>query len=289
MQHVLITGTSSALMQELIKKIDTAKFKIFGISRNKLKINNLTIEKLEGDICDPIFIQNIIKEKKINSIIHAAAITHSYNSKDYFKVNLQGTVTLVDAAKQNSVNSFTLISSRVAGKKSGAYGLSKLQAEEYVKNNFGHWLIIRPAEIYGGNKNEGVDKLIHDVENKRIILCPVNVKSKLYPMHYADAAQAMYKLIFDPQYDNKTITVNGDEAFTNYEFIRKISAILNKKIFIIPIPKFLMFALKWVLEIFRIKADIVPDQIPRLYSLKETGFNYSSIKIEGYIKKIKIN
>ncbi|MBL7892792.1 MAG: NAD(P)-dependent oxidoreductase [Bacteroidia bacterium] len=285
MQNVLITGASSALMQELIKKIDRSKFRVFGISRNISKIDGLNIEVLIGDINDQVFIHNIIQDKKIDSIIHAAAITHTRNTADYFKVNLQGTINLVDAAKGNNVHTFIFISSRVAGNKSGDYGLSKLQAEDYLKNNFDHWLIIRPSEIYGSNKNEGIDKLIHDVEQKKIILCPINVKSKLFPIFYIDAAQAIYELIFDHSYEKKVITINGLQGFSNYELIKKISTLLNKYIFIIPIPKFLMFIIKWLLEFSQINAKIVPDQIPRLYSLKETGLSCSGIQIEDYFKK----
>ena len=282
-QNILITGASSILMQDMIEKIDKKKFKIWAVTRDKSKIKNSEIEILEGDICTPIFINNIIREKKIDIVIHAAAVTHTFNTQDYFDVNLQSTMHLVNASKNNNVSKFIFISSRAASKQSGAYGFSKLKAEEFIKTNFVNYLIIRPPEVFGGNKNEGIDKLIQDVFHKKVILCPVNLKSKLYPIYNSDAIQIIFNLIFNTPLDNKLVTFSGKEGFSYYELICKIRKAINKKIFIIPVPKFIMFAIKWIVEIFRIKMGFVPDQVPRLYSHKEKGLQYNSITIEEYV------
>lgn len=102
-------------------------------------------------------------------------------------------------------------------------------------------------------------------------------------MHYKDASKLISNLIFGNCIDNKLITINGNEGFSYYEMICKINKVLNKKIYIIPVPKFLMFILKWFIKVFGIKSGIVPDQIPRLYSIKETGLQYKTLSIEEYL------
>lgn len=282
-QNILITGASSILMHELIKKINENKYKIWAVTRDKLKIKNPKTELLVGDICDPAFINRIIKENKIDIVIHAAAITHTFYPQEYYDVNLQSTINLVNASKQNNIMKFVFISSRAASEDSGAYGFSKLKAEEYIKTNFDKWLIIRPSEIFGGNKKEGIDKLINDLLHKKIILCPLNMKSKLYPIHNNDAAQIIYDLTFGSPFENKVKTINGKEGFSYYELARRLSNAMNNKICIIPVPKFIMFIIKWIVEFFRIRTGIVPDQISRLYSFKETGLAFNTISIEEYV------
>lgn len=284
-KNILITGASSILMHELIKKIDENEFIIWAVTRDSTKISNPKIKLLEGNIRDPSFINSIVLDNKIDIVIHAAAITHTHNAQEYFDVNLQSTINLVNASKQSNVQKFIFISTRAAGKDSGAYGISKLKAEEYIKKNVDHWLIIRPSEIFGGNKNEGIDKLINDLLHKKIIFCPMNLKSKLYPIFNGDAAQVIYNLIFEQHLDRKVITINGKEGFSYYELIEKICKTMEKKVHIIPIPKIIMFTIKWIVEVFRIKTSFVPDQISRLYSFKEIELVFNSISIGEYAQR----
>ena len=115
------------------------------------------------------------------------------------------------------------------------------------------------------------------------MLCPINLKSKLYPIYNSDAIQIIFNLIFNTPLDNKLVTFSGKEGFSYYQLICKISKAIKKNIFIIPIPKFVMFTIKWVVEVFRIKIGFVPDQVSRLYSPKETGLQYNTKTIEEYV------
>jgi len=289
-KNILITGASSIIMKELIEKINENDYKIWAVTRDKSKINNSKAEFLVGNICDPIFIDTIINEKKIAIVIHAAAISHSYNIQDYNDVNFQGTIHLVNASKKNKVSKFIFISTRAASLESGAYGFSKLKAENYIKTNFDNWLIIRPSEIFGGNKKEGINKLIDDLLHKKIIPCPLNVKSKLFPIYYQDAVQRIYELIFDARLENEVKTINGKEGFSYYELIHRISKTIERKIFIIPVPKFILFIIQWMVKTFSLKIGIFPDQVSRLYSLKETQQGYNTLSVEEYaLSQIKIS
>ena len=81
---------------------------------------------------------------------------------------------------------------------------------------------------------------------------------------------------------NKVTTINGKEGFSYYELICKISKTIKKRIFIIPVPKFIMFFGQWLVTFFRLKIGIFPDQVSRLYSYKETEQAFGSVSIEEY-------
>ena len=268
-------------MLKFISLLPKDLFNITGISRKTQ--SNSEINWLIGDISDVDFVESACKNQNI--IIHAAAITHSFKNKPYFEINYHSTKKLIDCANEANVEKFIYISSRTAVAHSGGYGISKMKAEDYLKNNFDNWLIYRPSEIFGGSKNEGIDSLINDVSTKKIQLYPAGVKSKLFPIHVDDAV----KLMFDFMNVNcKTIGINGNEGYTYLEFINKVSTLMGKNVIALPIPKFVMIVLKYTMETFNLKLGVTPDQIPRLYCIKPHNSNQLEIKnkLKNYISSL---
>ena len=280
---ILITGASSELMQKFIHNIDTDIYDIQAITHNKFYAGKESVHVLKGDICDVEFLNDALQGVQI--VVHAAAVTHRLNPKDYYKVNVNGTINLVNAAKLNQVEKFIFISSRTAVPDSGAYGESKLQGEQYLKDNFNDWLIFRPAEVFGIGKQEGIEKLISDITNKKFVLCPLQVKSKLYPVHADDVIKIMLDCVFKLQKSNEIITINGNQGFSYPEIIKFISGIISKKVIVIPVPKVLMYFIKLIIELTGVDIGISPDQIPRLYSIKETqNVGFDLISLKEYLK-----
>ena len=281
---ILITGASSELMQKFIQNIDTAIFDILVITYKKNYTGNKSVQVLKGDICDAEFLNEALKGVQI--VVHAAAVTHRLKPEDYYNVNVQGTINLVNSAKLNQVEKFIFISSRTAGENSGAYGVSKLQGELYVKGNLNNWLIFRPAEVFGIGKHEGIEKLIGDIANKKFVLCPLQVKSKLYPIHADDVIKIMLDCVFKHQMSNEIITINGNQGFSYPEIIRFISGIFSKKVIVIPVPKVFMYFIKVIIEFAGVDIGLAPDQIPRLYSIKETqNAAFDQISLKQYLKE----
>lgn len=262
---VLLTGASSELGRRLVQRIDRAKFRVVGMTRDRSRLSDTSIEVVEGDLRDAPFVEAAVRG--VDLIIHAAAVTHSADAEEYFEVNLQGTVHLVDAARGIPGLGFVFISSRTAGPDSGAYGESKLRAEEYIEQRLESWKIIRPAEIYGSSKREGIDKLIDDVSGKTVVACPVGLASKLYPIHIEDAVRICHDLIFGDRPFRETYVVNGSEGFTYYELARLLRDRAKRRIWLVPIPRFAMLTLQWLVE-RGLRVGIVPDQVPRLYCAK---------------------
>lgn len=206
-KKILITGASSPILKKLIEKIDKGKYDVCAVTRNKRSLQFSNIDIAEGNFCNPVFANELLKGVQI--VIHAAAVTHSYNKKDYLDINLEGTKILVDSSKINEVKKFVFVSSRTAVMESGAYGYSKLQAEAYLRENLDNWLVLRPAEVYGGNTSKGIDKLIEDICNRTWVICPLSVDNKLYPIYINDVVDIFYDLIFVKEKNKEIVTING--------------------------------------------------------------------------------
>jgi len=288
-KKILITGASSQIMHQLIQKIQHhfPNYQIIGITRSIDKQSSKqSIQWLKGDITNRLFLEKAVQN--IDIIIHAAAITHSFDPEKYELINLKSTKNLVAIACQKGVQQFAFISSRAATMDSGAYGISKLLAEQYLMHHFNNWLIFRPSEIYGSKQNEGIDKLVHDVLTKAIIPYPQNVPSKLYPTSLADTTHIIFQEMFVKKKQQQCIIINGPEGFSYKSLIQRIAHLTNKRVLLIPVPKMLMFFLKKCLELFQLKnSGIVPDQVPRLYSQKPIQqLPYKMAKIDQHIQQL---
>lgn len=279
-KQVFITGASSEIMNQLVGLLDPEKFQITGLTRDKSKANPNRINWLIGDLNKPESYQSELTEADI--IVHAAALTHSKEETEYFKVNYEGTKRLISAIPKEHSPKFVFISSRVAGEKSGGYGVSKLRAEEEVKK-LKRWLIIRPSEVYGGTKSEGIEKTIHEAMNGGIQLCPVGEKSKMYPIHITDTVNAVFEAIFNKK--NQTITLNGPDGYSFRELLNLIEKVSGNKMTVIPIPKWFLSLVGFVSKYLPMDIGFVPDQVERLYSVKTHSDSSSiSVDLESYIQ-----
>ncbi len=268
-------------MKKLVKLIDLNKYDVYGLSRKPIKIPNVTI--IEGDLLMPEQWEGSLQN--VDILIHAAAITHTKNEKLYFKINTEATNILVELSKKHQVNRFVYISSRTAVPNSGGYGLSKLAAEEYLKNNFSNYLIFKPSEIFGGVKNEGIEGLIEDSKHKKFVICPSQLKHLMYPIALNDVVELMYYYIFEAQETNKTIILNGPKGYSFIDVVKLVNQIANHKSTIIPIPKAIMYLLKTIIKVLPINIGLVPDQIDRLYCKKETQtIDHRFTTLENYLR-----
>jgi nucleoside-diphosphate-sugar epimerase len=280
---IFITGINAELMRRFVPLIDLEKYEIYGLSRKNISISNVNI--VIGDLLKPENWQNSLAD--IDIIIHAAAITHTNIEAEYFKINTTASKQLIDLANTYKVGQFVYISSRTAVPNSGGYGLSKLATETYLIQNHQNYIILKPSEIFGGTKSEGIENLISDSIHKKIVICPIQMKYPLYPTAIDDVVQLMAKFIFAEKYTNKTIILNGPKAYSFVDVVKLGNKISGNKSYILPIPRFVMYLIKIMLGIFPINVGLVPDQIDRLYCKKDTQIlDFNFLDLEKYIKNL---
>jgi dTDP-glucose 4,6-dehydratase len=69
---------------------------------------------IQGDICDPVLVKDLVKREKIRTIIHFAAESHVDrsidNASDFIRTNVLGTFTLLEAALSEHIDRFIHIS-----------------------------------------------------------------------------------------------------------------------------------------------------------------------------------
>lgn len=274
---VLVTGASSSIIQKVCANLLQYNFEFTGVSRAQNNIAPTIYSNwIVADLSSPI---DTIHFSNFQTIIHAAACTHAFSFEEYKKINIDITKELVTKAKSASIENFIFISSRAAANDGGWYAETKLLAEQIVLQNFPNAIIIRPSEIFGGTKQEGIDALIEKVNNKKFVFYPSGIADKLYPIQIDDASKYIAEIInnnFAGVY-----TVNGKEGFTVQHFIQHIASLFNKKNIFIPIPKFIIQVICFLQQFFKLKIGVYPDQLKRLQIPKE------NVTAPEYVRTIK--
>ena len=263
--RILVTGASSPLavgvLRQLLLNDDLELWcgrhrKNIPITDPRLHVIDLDLEsELSGTL------------SHYDLVIHFAGLTHASDEQKYWNVNVKGTVRLAEATRENGCRRFVYISTRCATHGSGAYGESKLAAEqELQKLEWKSLLIIRPAEIYGSGGNEGIDRMLAVGRRWRIIPALFGHSNLLFaPMHVDDFGPLASELI-QQQLDGVRIeTVCGPEDLNGMVLAYRIC----KRYRAVPLPLWwpaLSVSLK---ALHKLGVEIVkPDQLTRLVSEK---------------------
>lgn len=198
-KNILITGGAGFIGSNLCHYLTKRNYNVLCLDNfddfysEEIKLNNiksLLIEKsfelIRGDIRDSKILNTIFENNKIETVIHLAAKAGVRNSilkpTEYFDINVNGTLTLLEAMSSNGVKNLVFASSSsVYGNQNGKlkesetcneqispYAVSKKTAEllnYYYHVNFNMNVInLRLFSVYG--KNQRPDLVIHKFFNQ---------------------------------------------------------------------------------------------------------------------------
>lgn len=180
-------------------------------------------------------------------VIHNAGLTKTLDKKEFFRVNAENTYHFLEAlhASNNDPLKFVLMSSLSsfgAGDEKGfepiglddpqrpdtAYGLSKLEAEKYVRRqNYFPYVILRPTGVYGpGDKDYLMEiKSIQSGFDFTVGLTPQRITF----IYAKDLATVAFLALESEKARNKQYFVADGDVYTDASFARIIQDILQKK------------------------------------------------------------
>src|ERR1051325_7116153 len=265
--RILVTGASSPLavgvLRQLLLNSDLELW--CGRHRKDIPLADPRLHVIDLDLESDL--REKLSRTQCDMVVHFAGVTHTADEEQYWNVNLQATIRLAEAVRQNGCRRFVYISTRCATHGSGAYGESKLAAEQALqKFDWTSLLILRPAEIYGSGGNEGIDRMLATARRWRIIPALFGHSNLLFaPMHVDDFSRLAAELIQQHHNGRRIETVCGPEDLNGMVLAYRI----GKRYRAVPLPLWwpaVAVGLK-VLHKFGI-AIVKPDQLTRLVSEK---------------------
>ena len=152
-KNILVTGGAGYIGSHIVEQLIKDKQNVIildNLVTGYKKLINKKVKFIKADIKDKSKIINIIKDFKINSIIHLAAHLNvseaEKNKKKYYQNNIIGTKNLLDACKNSNIKNIIFSSScsiygNIKGSISenkkpnpqGYYAYTKYKGEELIK------------------------------------------------------------------------------------------------------------------------------------------------------------
>ena len=263
--RILVTGASSPLavgvMRQLLLNSDVELW--CGRHQKDIPLADPRLDVIDLDLA----LGGSLPREHFDMVIHFAGVTHASDEQQYWTVNLEGTVRLAEATRENGCRRFVYISTRCATQGSGAYGESKLAAEqELQKLEWKSLLIIRPAEIYGGGGNEGIDSMLTVARRWRMVPALFGDSNvRFAPMHVDDFSRLAAELIWEHDDGVRIETVCGPEDLNGLDLASRIS----KRYRALPVPLWWPAVAVSVKALHKLGFTVVkPDQLTRLVGEK---------------------
>lgn len=252
-REVLLTGGCGFIGSEVAKQLSNigARVTVFdNLSSGKEEyIERLpNVKLIKGDLTNESAVKSAVENKEY--ILHLAALPFIpdsfYYPKDFFDVNVNGTINLALAAKK--IKRFIYVSSsEVYGSArytpmdenhplipQSTYSVSKLAAERVVytihKEHGLPAVIIRPFNSYGPNMTQPY--IIPEITSQLIAgngeVKLGNVNSKRDFTFVADTARAIIMSVAAEGIVGETIHVGSERAVTIKDLVKLIAEILSK-------------------------------------------------------------
>src|SRR3954447_17234416 len=222
MMRILVTGASSPLAVGVRQLLLPRDVEIWcGRHRKDIPLTDPRLQVIDLDLESDLS----AALSRFDMVIHFAGVTHASDEQQYWKVNLEGTVRLAEAARESGCRRFVYISTRCATHGSGAYGESKLAAEqELQKLEWESLLIIRPAEIYGGGGNEGIDRMLAVARRWHMVPALFGHSNLLFaPMHVDDFTRLAAELFQQHNNGVRIETICGPEDLNGLALASRIA------------------------------------------------------------------
>jgi len=212
--------------------------------------------------------------RTIDLLVHFASLTHAADSGDYRRVNVDGSLRLVEQSRGRGCRRMFFVSTRCVGPdrpahSCGAYAESKRSLEAALRRmEWDSLVIVRPAEVYGAGGTEGIDQFIRLARTWRVVpLLFGEPRIRFAPLHCNDFARAASRLLDEMPSGVHIYEMCGPQSLDG----PALAQALAKRFGAVPVPVWfplLAAALKglgaagW--------SVIAPDQIDRLIGDKSS-------------------
>ena len=146
---VCVTGAGGSIGSELCRKIADLKPKLlimfenneanlYAINNQILKLNKIKIKPILGSVGNKILLKKVFNENDVEIVFHSAAYKHvpivQENPLEGIRNNVLNTRIICEAAMEEEINNFILISTDKAVRPTNVMGASKRVAELIVQS-----------------------------------------------------------------------------------------------------------------------------------------------------------
>lgn len=260
--NIFITGAGGFIGRQLIKDIaaDGRFEKVYCLFRKdtdlppgfvavKGTLEGLSeIPAIDADVC-----------------IHLAAITNSQTpgSDEVFKTNADGTANVVEFCKNSGIKKIVFLSSiNVYLQKKYEYALSKLAAEEHIRNSGLEYSILRCSLVYG-SRCQSFETILHFAKKLHFVPVFGNGEAIEQPIYIDEVSRAILSHVALTD-ENVTCDLFGKTKMTYNEMVKKLTCAAGAKAVMVHLPKKPVVTVSEFCYRNKIHFPIQPEQISHM-------------------------
>jgi uncharacterized protein YbjT (DUF2867 family) len=238
---IVVTGASGYVGSHIVRRLVEMGRPVRALVRSRQwvqkegRLKGLDVDWAEGDVTRPETLNPAMQGA--SAIIHTVAIAIEKGGRTYEKINYQGTVNVVEAAKAAGVRRFINMSQLGADSRLPYRFLaSKGKAQEYVAASALDWTAFRPSVIWGP-EDEFANTFVRLVPFSPIIFPIVgDEEAKFQPVWVEDLVTCIVKALDDPGTIGKEYEVGGPEVLTLEEIERRTLKAIGARRLMVPFP-----------------------------------------------------
>jgi len=265
---ILVAGGTGFVGGGIVRELASRDKPVAVLTRNAAKaatrFPHIQVEYREGDVRDPASLAAAVQGAEVvigcvqfpNSPIENQRRGHTFEETD-----AAGTERLVEASKAAGVQRYIYLSGAGASPDSKYHWFrAKWRAETAVKDSGITYVIFRPSWVYG----PGDRSLNRFLTMSRFLpfvpIIGVGSKQRLQPVFIDDLGWAVAEAVDNRAADNRVLEIGGPEVLTMKEIIRTGLEVLDRRRFLLPVPKVLMKTQSALLQ-FLPGPPLTPDAI----------------------------
>lgn len=225
-------------------------------------LSGLDIEACQGDITDIASLEKALNN--IETVVHLVAIIRQTGNATFEKINLGGTINLLNAAKEAGVKKIIYMSNMgaVPDQRFPLF-YTKWRSEEEVRNSGISFTIMRPSVIFG--RGDGFISVLASIIRKTPLVPVIGSgKTRFQPIFAEDVASCVARAVEGESTVNRVIPLGGPEYLTYEEITNLIIDRLKLRRLKLHIPVPLMHLASWAGEKLGLGLPVTPAQIAML-------------------------
>ena len=284
--RVLLAGGTGFVGEALRAAVRAAGYTVRLLVRSSAAARRYQAQGYEtelGDVQDPQSLY--IAMEDVDAVINLVALIVESGDATFERVNFQGTVNLVNAARQASVDRMLQMSALGAGNRPEfRYHYTKWRAETYVQDHIANWTIVRPSIVFGPSAEghfQFVTQLADLVRNAPLIPVPGKGDARFQPIHVDDVAGVFSAALGDEGTRGKVLEIAGPEILTYREMLAAVADELavRKPMVNVPIPLIRMGA--WVMDLLPLLEPPVTNEQLKMLQIDNTTAHNAAPELLG--------
>ncbi len=234
-----ITGATGFVGGHLLNLAVKSGFHIRALTR-RAQDDRPGVTWIKGALDNPSGLANICDGADV--VIHIAGVVNAPTRTEFEAGNVNGTLAVVEAAKNAGIPRFIHVSSLAATLPDlSIYGDTKAKAEKIVAASGLDWTIIRPPWVYGPGDTDTLD--MFKTAKWGFVPLPPDADGKLSAIHVDDLSRALLAAV--PKHEDMTAQIfevdDGQPGgWTQSAFAKAIGLAMGRRVKPVAIPRGVM-------------------------------------------------